>query len=99
MAVDALTESALFNIGLVLFQTPGAWKAFNARLLAWAEARLVVYHGPLPPDVVAWRSRVRPLLFPAVEGAEQNTENEVARAMLFDNLLNGDGHRRDEVQH
>ena len=99
MAVDALTESALFNIGLVLFQTPGAWKAFNARLLAWAEARLVVYHGPLPPDVVAWRSRVRPLLFPAVEGAEQNTENEVARAMLFDNLLNGDGRRRDEVQH
>ena len=99
LMLDGRAESFLFNVGLTFFGTPGAWKAFNARLTTWADRKLKVYHGSPPERVLAWRRLVRPLLFPEPEGAEERTEFDLAREYCFDCLLNGDGTVSGEVQH
>ena len=100
--MDAPAESALFNMGLVMRQVPGARKNFRARVLEWA-SQVVVYHGQPPEDVVAWRAWARPLLFPeAVDIPADQTAAALAdewRRFCFEHVLNGDGRRVDEVQH
>ena len=46
--MDAPAESALFNMGLVMRQVPGAKKSFRARVLESVSKKLVVYHGQPP---------------------------------------------------
>ena len=75
LAMDAPAESALFNMGLVMRQVPGARKNFRARVLEWA-SQVVVYHGQPPEDVVAWRDWARPLLSPPKPSTSQRTRRQ-----------------------
>ena len=102
LARDAVTESAVLNMSLVLLKVPGARKHFAARMRAWAGASLVVYHGERPADVDAWRAQARAVLFPEAdspEGAAEITQAENRRRFCFERVLNGDGRRQDELQH
>ena len=73
--------------------------SFRKRVRKWVKDKLHIIPGPPPARVTAWRMAIRDALFPHLAHGRAPTYSEAARLFLWETLLNGDGRRRDRVEH